>query len=66
MREETSRGAVAQSVTVKVWVWVRSPLEEMKYVLKYIFPFLCSGVEAKRGVELPATQHAKPPEFIRK
>ena len=51
MREETSRGAVAQSVTVKVWVWVRSPLEEMKYVLKYIFPFLCSGVEAKRGVE---------------
>ena len=31
------------------WLWVRSPLEEMKYLLK--FPFLRSGVEAKRGVE---------------
>ena len=27
------------------------PLEEMKYLLKFIFPFLRSGVEAKRGVE---------------
>ena len=25
--------------------------EEMKYLLKFIFPFLRSGVEAKRGVE---------------
>ena len=33
------------------WLWVRSPLEEMKYLLKFIFPFLRSGVEAKRGVE---------------
>ena len=32
------------------WLWVRSPLEEMKYLLKFIFPFLRSGVEAKRGV----------------
>ena len=22
------------------WLWVRSPLEEMKYLLKFIFPFL--------------------------
>ena len=29
------------------WLWVRSPLEEMKF----IFAFLRSGVEAKRGVE---------------
>ena len=33
------------------WLWVLSPLEEMKYLLKFIFPFLRSGVEAKRGVE---------------
>ena len=33
------------------WLWVRSPLEEMKYLLKLIFPFLRSGVKAKRGVE---------------
>ena len=33
------------------WLWVRSPLEEMKYLLKFIFPFLRSGVETKRGVE---------------
>ena len=33
------------------WLWVRSPLEEMKYLLKFIFPFLHSGIEVKRGVE---------------
>ena len=33
------------------WLWIRSPLEEMKYLLKFIFPFLGSGVEVKRGVE---------------
>ena len=33
------------------WMWVRSPLEEMKYLLKFIFPFLRSGVEVKRSVE---------------
>ena len=38
------------------WLWVRSPLEEMKYLLKFIFPFLRSGVEA----------NAMPPEFGRK
>ena len=26
-------------------------IEEMKYLLKFIFPFLRSGVEVKRGVE---------------
>ena len=33
------------------WLWVLFPLEEMKYLLKFIFPFLRSGVEAKCGVE---------------
>ena len=33
------------------WLWIRSPLEEMQYLLKFIFPFLRSGVEAKHGVE---------------
>ena len=33
------------------WLCVRSPLEEMKYLLKFILPFLRSAVEAKRGVE---------------
>ena len=34
------------------WLWVRSPLEEMKYLLKFIFPFLRSGVEDKRVLPL--------------
>ena len=43
---EASRGAGAQSVSVKPdWLWVRSPLE------LFIFPFLRSGVEAKRGLK---------------
>ena len=33
------------------WLWVRPPLEVMKYLLKFIFLLLRSGVEAKRGVE---------------
>ena len=51
---EVSRGAGAQSVTVRFysrWMWVRSSLEEMKYLFKFIFPFLRSGVGTKRGVE---------------
>ena len=32
----------------------------MKYLLKFIFPFLRSGIEAKRGV---AIQYAMPPEL---
>ena len=30
------------------WLWVRSPLMEMKDVLKFIFSFRRSGVEDKR------------------
>ena len=30
---------------------VETPLEEMKYLFTFIFSFLSSGVEAKRGVE---------------
>ena len=37
------------------WLWVRSPLEEIKYLLKFILAALSS-----------ATQHAMPPEFGRK
>ena len=34
------------SVTVKpTGCGFQSPLEEMKYLLKFIFPFVCSGVE---------------------
>ena len=33
------------------WLWIRSPLEEVKYLCKFIFSFLHCGVEAKRGVE---------------
>ena len=40
-------GAGPQNVTV----WIRAPLAKMKYLLKFIFPFLRSGVEAKLGVE---------------
>ena len=35
----------------KVWLWVRSPLEDLKCLFKFIFPFLRFIVEAKRGVE---------------
>ena len=34
------------------WLWVRSPLEGMKYLLQFIFPFFRSDFEAKRGVEV--------------
>ena len=47
---ETSRGAGAQSVTVKpTGCGFRFPLEEILKI--FIFPFLCSGVKKKRGVE---------------
>ena len=32
-------------------LWVRFQLEEMKYLFKFIFSFLRSGGEVKRGVE---------------
>ena len=40
----------------KVWLWNRLvvgsiPTRGDKYLLKFIFPFLCSGVEVKWGVE---------------
>ena len=43
-----SRGAGAHSMTVKP---TGCGLEEMKYLLKFIFQFLRSVVEAKRSVE---------------
>ena len=48
---ETSRGRGTKCDYKTDWLWVRSLLEEMKYLLKFIFPFLRSGVEAKRDVE---------------
>ena len=51
MECEVGRGAEAQSVTAKSagcgFDSIRFPLEEMKYLLKFIFSFLRSGVEAK-------------------
>ena len=29
------------------WLWVRSPLDDIKYLLKFVFSFIRSGVEAK-------------------
>ena len=34
------------------WLWVRSTLEEMKYLFTFLFSFLCCSVEAKGGVEI--------------
>ena len=45
-----SRGAGAQNVTVNATGSGFDP-EEMKYLFKFIFPFLCSGSEIKRGAE---------------
>ena len=55
-RKSTSR-CIPHTVTVKLWLWVRSPLEEMKYLLKFIFPFLRSGV-ARRWVLPLNTQNS--------
>ena len=44
----TSHGAWAQMFDCKRnWLWVRSPLREIKYLCKFIFSFLRSDVEAK-------------------
>ena len=40
-------GHLWRKITKCDWLWVRSPPEEMKY----LFSFLRSGVEAKRGVK---------------
>ena len=50
------RCAGVQSVTVKS-TGCGFPLEEMKYLFKFIFPFLGSGVEAKRGIERTQCLH---------
>ena len=40
------------------WLWVRSPLEKMKYLFKFIFPFHHYCVEAKRIIEFcPLTRN---------
>ena len=46
---EPNRGTGAQSGTVKSTGC--DPLEEMKYLLTFIFSLLRSGVAASRGVE---------------
>ena len=46
---EASRGAGAQSVIKSTHV--RFPLEEIKYLFRFIFSFLRYGAEVKRGVE---------------
>ena len=47
-----SCGAGAQACDCKRnRLWVRFPLDEMKHLFKFIFSFLRSGVEAKRGIE---------------
>ena len=33
------------------WLWVRSPFDEIKYLFTFIYSFLRSGVETKRGIE---------------
>ena len=68
LSQEASRGAEAQSVTVKRLVVgsIEWGLEEMKYLIKFIFPFFRSDVEAKRGDDIFAIQYAMPPEFRRK
>ena len=38
------------------WLWVRSPLEEIKYLFSFIMSLLRSDVEAKRGVEFRQTE----------
>ena len=55
---EASRGAGPQVCDCKrSWSWVRLPLEEIKYLFIFILSFLCSGGEAKRGVELRHLTH---------
>ena len=48
------------------WLWVRTSLEEIKYLFKFIISLLRSGVEAKRQAFSSAIQHTILPEFSRK
>ena len=45
------RSVVTECHFKNVWLWVRFLLEEIKYLLTFIFSFIRSGVAAKRGVE---------------
>ena len=45
------RKGTKYDVCKRDWLWVQSPLGEMKYLFKLIFSFLSSGVEAKHDVE---------------
>ena len=57
LKIEASGGAGAQSVTIKPTGCGFDPLEEMKYLLKFIFSFLRSDVERNRGVEFCHSIH---------
>ena len=48
---EASRGVGAKCDCEIDWLWVRVPLDEMKYLLTFLLSCLRSGVKAKRGVE---------------
>ena len=70
MRPVTICGAASRSGTncdcKTDWLWVRSPLEEMKYLLKKLY-FHFIGLVSRQSTALgSATQHAMPPEFGRK
>ena len=61
---EASRGTGAQSVTVNATGCGFDPhLWKWNIYLKFIFPCLSSGVQAKRGVEFRSTQYAIPPKL---
>ena len=47
------------------WLWVRSPLEEMKYLLKFYFHFFALVSRLSAALS-SASQYAMPPEFGRK
>ena len=44
------------------WLWVQSPLEEIKYLLRFIFSFIYL-VSRHSAALSPAIQHAMPPEL---
>ena len=49
---EASRVVEAQMCDCKrYWLWVQSPLKEIKYLFKFTFSFLRSAFEAERGVK---------------
>ena len=56
---EADCGAREQSVTKRYWLWVRSPLEEMKYLLKFYMFISSLWCRAWSFTN----QNVKPPEF---